>query len=162
MTASRTEFPLSSFAARVTFRPARSWSEATVLQSAGERKVENHGTDPELLSTTASTWPHCCRPEAKAAPEAAQFQWRTSCTWQNGTHSHSNVEGFFGLGAEQHHKRQFSFDADHPELFASEDNGVTPVEYALVALASCLTAGVAAVAQNLGDPAAVRVGNPRR
>ena len=43
---------------------------------------------------------------------------------------------------------EFSFDADHPEIFASEDNGATPVEYVLVALASCLTAGVAAVAQN--------------
>jgi uncharacterized OsmC-like protein len=83
-----------------------------------------------------------------AAPEAAQFTWRASCTWQNGTHSQSTVESFYGLGAEQSHKRQFTFDADHPELFASEDNGATPVEYVLVALASCLTAGVASVAQN--------------
>ena len=37
---------------------------------------------------------------------------------------------------------------DHPEIFASEDNGATPVEYVLVGLAGCLTAGVAAVAQN--------------
>jgi uncharacterized OsmC-like protein len=83
-----------------------------------------------------------------AAPEAAQFQWRASCTWQHGTHSRSTVESFFGLGEEQSHKREFTFDADHPELFASEDNGATPVEYVLVALASCLTAGVASVAQN--------------
>ena len=83
-----------------------------------------------------------------AAPEAAQFTWRASCTWQHGTHSHSTVESFFGLGAEQSHKREFRFDADHPELFASEDHGATPVEYVLVALASCLTAGVASVAQN--------------
>ena len=45
---------------------------------------------------------------------------------------------------------KFSFDADHPEVFAAEDRGVTPVEYLLVGLASCLTAGVAAVAQNRG------------
>jgi uncharacterized OsmC-like protein len=81
-------------------------------------------------------------------PEAAAFQWRASCTWQNGTHSRSTVESFFGLGEEQSHRTSFSFEADHPEIFASEDNGVTPVEYVLVALASCLTAGVAAVAQN--------------
>jgi uncharacterized OsmC-like protein len=42
----------------------------------------------------------------------------------------------------------FTFDADHPECFASADQGATPVEYVLVALGSCLTAGVAAVAQN--------------
>jgi uncharacterized OsmC-like protein len=82
------------------------------------------------------------------APEAAQFTWRANCTWVNGTHSRTSVEGFFGLGAEQSHKTTFTFDADHPELFASEDNGPTPVEIVLVGLASCLTAGVASVAQN--------------
>jgi uncharacterized OsmC-like protein len=82
------------------------------------------------------------------APEGAKFQWRASCEWKNGTHSQSVVEGFFGLGEEQTHRTRYVFDADHPELFASEDNGATPVEFVLVALASCLTAGVAAVAQN--------------
>jgi len=85
-----------------------------------------------------------------SAPEAAQFQWRANCTWVNGTHSSSTVEGFFGLGEEQHHRTTFTFDADHPEIFASEDHGATPVEYVLVGLASCLTAGVAAVAQYRG------------
>jgi len=83
-----------------------------------------------------------------AAPEAANFTWRATCEWQNGTHSNSVVESFFGLGEEQTHRTKFSYDADHPELFASEDNGATPVEYVLVVLASCLTAGIAAVAQN--------------
>ena len=82
------------------------------------------------------------------APEAAKFQWRASCEWQNGTHSTSTVEGFFGLGEEQHHRTTSSFEVDHPEVFASEDHGPTPVEYVLVGLAGCLTAGVAAVAQN--------------
>ena len=86
----------------------------------------------------------------KGAPEAAKFTWRASCKWQNGTHSRTNLRGFFGLGEEQKHKTEFSFDADHPEIFASEDLGATPVEYVLVGLASCLTAGVAAVAQNRG------------
>ncbi len=81
-------------------------------------------------------------------PEAAKFAWRATCEWKNGTHSHSEVEGYFGLGEEQHHKTTFNFEADHPETFASEDNGAAPVEYVLVGLASCLTAGVAAVAQH--------------
>jgi len=81
------------------------------------------------------------------APEAANFNWRATCEWRNGTHSTSNVDGFFGLGAEQKHRTTYSFDVDHPEIFASEDNGATPVEYVLVGLAGCLTAGVAAVAQ---------------
>jgi len=82
------------------------------------------------------------------APEAAQFKWRAACEWKNGTHSHSTVESFFGLGEEQARTKIFNFDADHPEVFASEDLGATPVEYVLVGLASCLTAGVAAVAQH--------------
>jgi len=83
-----------------------------------------------------------------AAPEAAKFRWRATCDWVNGTHSRSNVDGFFGLGGEQRHKTTFSFDADHPAVFASEDHGATPVEYVLVGLAGCLTAGIASVAQN--------------
>ena len=84
------------------------------------------------------------------APQAAQFTWRAACKWQYGTHSRSTVQGFRGLGEEQKHKTEFSFDADHPEVFASEDHGATPVEIVLVGLASCLMAGVAAVAQNRG------------
>ena len=64
-----------------------------------------------------------------------------------GTHSRSTVQQFFGLGENQSHRSEFTFEADHPEIFASEDNGATPVEMVLVGLASCLTAGVAAVAQ---------------
>ena len=82
------------------------------------------------------------------APEAAQFTWRATCEWVNGTHSRSTVKGFFGLGEEQSHRTTFTFDADHPEIFASEDHGATPVELVLAGLASCLTAGVASVAQN--------------
>ena len=84
------------------------------------------------------------------APEAARFTWRATCDWVKGTHSRTRVRKFFGLGAEQAHKREFTFDADHPEIFASEDHGATPVEFVLAGLASCLTAGIAAVAQNRG------------
>ena len=68
----------------------------------------------------------------------------------HGTHSESKVEEFFGLGDNQTHRTTFEFSADHPEVFAAEDNGATPVEFVLVGLASCLTAGVASVAQNRG------------
>jgi len=90
------------------------------------------------------------REALRGAPEATKFTWRAACKWQNGTHSKTDVQTFFGLGQEQQHKTQTSFDADHPEIFASEDKGITPIEYVLVGLASCLTAGVAAVAQNRG------------
>ena len=90
------------------------------------------------------------REALSAAPEAAQFTWRASCTWRTGTRSHSTVDSFTGLGAEQQHRTTYEYDIDHPECFASEDKGATPVEVVLVGLAGCLTAGVAAVAQLRG------------
>src|ERR1700678_2528870 len=84
------------------------------------------------------------------APEAAQFTWRASSKWENGVHSTTKIKNFFGLGEEQSHKTETVFDADHPEVFAAQDNGITPIEFLLVGLASCLTAGVAGVAQNRG------------
>jgi uncharacterized OsmC-like protein len=83
-----------------------------------------------------------------ATPEAARFKWRATSEWVGGTHSRATVDGFFGLGSEQKHRQPFQFDADHPEIFAADDNGATPVEFVLVGLAGCLSAGIAAVAQN--------------
>jgi len=85
-----------------------------------------------------------------AAPEAAQFKWRASSEWVNGTHSRSTIQKFFGLGEEQSHRNPFVYDTDHPEIFASEDHGATPVEMVLVGLSGCLGAGIATVAQNRG------------
>jgi len=104
-----------------------------------DKKVDN-GVDVEFLLGA--------REMLTEAPEGAQFQWRAKCDWVHGTHSKTSVEGFFGLGEEQNHKTEYTFDADHPELFSSEDHGATPVEIVLAGLASCLTASVAAVAQH--------------
>lgn len=82
------------------------------------------------------------------APEAAQFKWRATSEWAGGTHTRSVVENFFGLGEEQKHRQAYNYDTDHPEVFASQDIGSTPVEFVLVGLAGCLVAGIAAVAQN--------------
>jgi uncharacterized OsmC-like protein len=86
----------------------------------------------------------------EAAPEAAQFTWRAACEWVMGTHSRSTINGFFGLGTEHSRGKTFIVDADHPEVFAAEDHAPTPAEILLTALAGCLTAGVAAVAQHRG------------
>jgi len=84
------------------------------------------------------------------APEAAEFTWRATNEWQRGTHSRTTIQQFSGLGEDHSHKSTFEYDADHPEVFAAEDQAPTPVEFLLVGLSSCLTAGVAAVAQNRG------------
>jgi uncharacterized OsmC-like protein len=107
--------------------------------STVEKEVQNGVNVAALLSA---------REALGKAPEAARFSWRASCKWMNGTHSRTTVKGFYGLGQEQSHRTEFSFDMDHPEIFASEDKGATPVEMVLTGLAGCLTAGIAAVAQH--------------
>jgi uncharacterized OsmC-like protein len=106
--------------------------------SSAEKQVQNGVNVAALLAA---------REALGKAPEAARFNWRASCTWQSGTHSQTSVEGFYGLGQEQKHRTEFTFDVDHPEIFASEDKGATPVELVLTGLAGCLTAGIASVAQ---------------
>ena len=102
--------------------------------------VANNGVNVEALLGA--------REALTEAPEAAKFVWRATSEWQSGTHTESSVEKYFGLGEEQQHVREFTYDTDHPEIFASEDKGSTPVEFVLVGLAGCLTAGIASVAQN--------------
>ena len=108
--------------------------------STTQKKPVDNGVNVEALLAA--------RQALTDAPQAAQFKWRATCDWVKGTHSRTAVEGFFGLGEEQKHRTKFTFEADHPEIFASEDHGATPVEIVLAGLASCLTAGIAAVAQN--------------
>ena len=82
----------------------------------------------------------------KQAPAAAKFQFRAHNEWVDGTHSRSSVSDFFGVGEERGHETTFVFDADHPAVLVGHDNGPTPVEFVLCALASCLTAGLANIA----------------
>ncbi len=86
----------------------------------------------------------------KQAPEAAQFQFRAQNAWESGTHSRSTIGDYFGVGEEREHVRTWTFDADHPAVLVGKDNGPTPVEFMLHALASCLTAGMANIAAARG------------
>ena len=108
--------------------------------------IANHTVDNGVNSAALLS----ARAALTEAPEAAEFTWRSTCSWVHGTFSQSTVTGFSGLGQEHTHRVPFTFDADHPECFASEDRGAAPVEIVLAALGSCLTAGIAAVAQHRG------------
>jgi uncharacterized OsmC-like protein len=86
----------------------------------------------------------------KGDTSLTKFTWRARNEWVDGTHSRSTFEDFSGVGAEQSHHGPQVHEADHPALFAAQDNDSTPVEFVLHALAACLTGGVAAVAANRG------------
>jgi uncharacterized OsmC-like protein len=86
----------------------------------------------------------------KAAPEAARFQFRAHNEWLSGTHNRSTIRDYYGVGEERAHDHTFTFDADHPAVLVGRDNGPTPVEFVLHALAACLTAGLANIAAARG------------
>ena len=86
----------------------------------------------------------------KAMPAAARFQFRAHNEWEQGTHSRTTISDFFGVGQERAHEREFVFDADHPAVLVGRDQGPTPVEFVLHALAACLTAGIANIAAARG------------
>src|SRR6185295_20101415 len=87
------------------------------LLIARQRNCRKISTQPRILTgrhimangTTVSNGVNVqalldARDALTKAPEAALFKWRAACEWKNGTHSHSTVESFFGLGEEQHRK----------------------------------------------------------
>ena len=86
----------------------------------------------------------------KANTEIAKFRFRASNTWVSGTHNRSTIEGFYGARQEMAHRQSWTFDADHPAVLVGNDNGPTPVEFVLHALAACLTAGMANIAAARG------------
>jgi len=86
----------------------------------------------------------------KAQAELARFTFRATNQWQRGTHSRTRVESFDGAGGTHEHQRAFTYDADHPQVLVGRDQGPTPVEFLLHALAACLTAGIANIAAARG------------
>jgi uncharacterized OsmC-like protein len=86
----------------------------------------------------------------KGDPDIAKFRFRATNTWMSGTHNRSSIHGFYGAKQEMTHRQPFTFDADHPSVLVGTDNGPTPAEYLLHALAACLTAGIANVAAARG------------
>lgn len=102
-----------------------------------------NGVDvPTLFATINAVGEH---------PEAAKFQFRAASTWVNGTHSQTTFGTYFGAGAEQDRDgKTFTVDADHTTILCGTDQGPTPVEYLLHALAACLTAGIGNIASARG------------
>ncbi len=86
----------------------------------------------------------------KGNTDIAKFQFRATNRWVSGTHSQSTIHGFYGAMQEMTHRQPWTFDADHPAVLVGADNGRTPVEFVLHALAACLTAGLANIAAARG------------
>jgi uncharacterized OsmC-like protein len=86
----------------------------------------------------------------KANPSLAKFQFRATNRWIEGTHSRTTIDGYFGAGQEFGRDGGFDYDADHPPVLTGRDEGPTPVEFVLHALAACLTSGLVNIAAARG------------
>src|SRR5262250_3499618 len=106
-----------------------------------EKAIRN-GVDTATLFATLDA--------VKGDPGLAKFQFRATNRWLSGTHNQSTIHGFRGAKQEMTHQQPFTFDADHPPVLVGSDNGPTPVEFVLHALAACLTAGIANIAAARG------------
>jgi uncharacterized OsmC-like protein len=114
---------------------------ATPVNTSREPKPLN-GVDTPALFATINV--------VKAQPELARFQFRATNRWVKGTNSRTRIESFSGAGGEHTHKRMFEYDTDHPAVLVGADEGPLPVEFLLVALASCLTSGIGNIAAARG------------
>jgi uncharacterized OsmC-like protein len=104
--------------------------------------VPRNGVDtPTLLATINAVGDQ---------PELAKFQFRATNRWMAGTHSRTTMHTFSGAGGEHTHKQTTMADGDHPAVLCGKDDGPTPVEWVLHALATCLTAGIANIAAARG------------
>ena len=86
----------------------------------------------------------------KGDPDLAEFQFRVTNEWVSGTHNRSTIHDFYGCKQEMTHVSSWTYDADHPAVLVGHDNGPTPVEYVLHALAACLASGLANIAAARG------------
>jgi uncharacterized OsmC-like protein len=103
-----------------------------------------NGVDTQTLFATIDA--------VKARPELAKFQFRAGNRWLSGTHNRSTISGYYGAGQEFTRAADHRYDADHPPILTGSDQGPTPVEFLLHALAACLTSGLANIAAARGIP----------
>jgi uncharacterized OsmC-like protein len=78
----------------------------------------------------------------KTAPVIARFKFRAENQWVDGGHNRTMVKNFFGTQQDHEHKESFRLDADEPPILLGKDQGPNPVEYALTALAACVTTSI--------------------
>jgi uncharacterized OsmC-like protein len=114
----------------------------TAEAPAKKTPVPMNGVDTPALFATIGV--------VAGQPALAKFQFRANGKWLNGTHMQTTMSGFFGAGGEHVHKQPYVADADHPAVLVGADNGPTPVEWLLHAIAACLTAGIANIAAARG------------
>jgi uncharacterized OsmC-like protein len=72
-------------------------------------------------------------------PAAGEVRWRAVNRWQGGTRTQSRISSFDAGGGHHQHVDTHALNSDLPQAFLGTDQGATPTEHALQALAACMT-----------------------
>lgn len=75
----------------------------------------------------------------KKEPSVAKFNFRAKNEWISGSESRTTIDDFYGAGKTHVRSKPFVFTKDEPPVLLGKDHGANPVEYALTALAGCIT-----------------------
>ena len=101
------------------------------MQAAkAKEKIINGVNVDKLLGTIDAT---------KNTPAIAEFKFCAKNKWIDGGRNYTTIRDFYGIQKDHTHETPFELDADEPPLLLGQDKGPSPVEYALKALAACLT-----------------------
>ncbi len=91
-----------------------------------------NGVDVDRMGATTQA--------VQSNPSLATFQFRAANQWIGGGYNRSTIKSFYGAGQEDMTRTTpFVLDADKPAVLLGKDQGASPVEYVLHALAACLT-----------------------
>jgi uncharacterized OsmC-like protein len=80
----------------------------------------------------------------------AEFRFRATNEWVDGTHNRGTVKDFYGALQEDTSREAMTFEIDEPPVLCGSNQGANPVEYLLVALSGCLTTTLVAHAAARG------------
>ena len=86
---------------------------------------------------------HALIESVECDPEKGVTHWRVASTWQGGTRSRAQVDGFAISGADV--PRHFSIDIDEPLELGGANRFANPQEYLLAALNACMIVGYTAL-----------------
>jgi uncharacterized OsmC-like protein len=106
---------------------------AQTSQTMEKAKVINGVNVDELFGTIEAV---------KGAPVMATFRFRAANQWVEGGHNRTTIGHYYGARQEHARAEPFVLDADEPPLLLGKDRGPNPVEYALTALAACVTTSI--------------------
>jgi uncharacterized OsmC-like protein len=116
----------------VTTREPKSDAQGKEKQMKANNPV--NGVNVEELFNTIDA--------VKANPVIAKFRFRANNRWMEGGHNRTTIRNFYGTQQDHEHAQPFVLDADEPPLLLGRDLGPNPVEYALTALAACVTSAI--------------------